>query len=66
MARIPYRADKPLISGKNLFEHARRGLLKKTIHLPKQVEQVKTAGVAQQNAVEACDPASFGPMPQVK
>lgn len=44
--------------------------LQKNVHLQKQVEQVKTApntaATTQQNAVQACDPASFGPRRDVK
>lgn len=67
---MPCRAGKLLIFGENLFEHAQGRLPKKTIHLLKQVEQVKTAvaaiATAQQNAVQGCDPASFGPRPRMK
>jgi len=70
MSRIPREADKPLLLDKNLFEHAMGRLPKKTVHLLKQVEQVKTAretaAATQQNAVQGCDPASFGPRPRMK
>jgi hypothetical protein len=70
MSRIACHADKPLLFGKNLFEQAMGRRAKKTIHLLKQVEQVKTAresaATTQQNAVQGCDPASFGPRPRMK
>jgi len=59
-----------MIFCKNLFERAPAPHLQKNVHLLKQVEQVKTArksaAIAQQNAVQGCDPASFGPRRDVK
>jgi hypothetical protein len=69
-ARISIRAAKPLISGKNLIGGAPGQRLTKDLRLLKQVEQVNTAhddiASAQQNAIQGCDPASFGPRPRVK
>lgn len=61
---------KSLISHMNLPHRPQRRALQKNIHLQKQVEQVKSArettAITQQNAVQGCDPASFGPRRDVK
>jgi hypothetical protein len=54
----------------NWPHRSQRRALQKNIHLQKQVEQVKSArettAITQQNAVQGCDPASFGPRRDVK